>query len=274
LLLLLAVVASLASGCASSRRPELTPSGAAEQDAARGPDAGTATAASPAALPPWEVPPDALGTQTLYRVTVTGAEGEGSLKLTLRLAAAGRYQVQAVDPLGRGLWSLDVEGDRGLWLDHRARLVCRLDGALDLDFLPLGPLSLAALPPLLLNRLPLPPAVPEAVTRRAVAGAGAAGAASGGGAEEVAYGDAAGRRWTGVLRGGRLQSWALAQNDGGEPILSWVSSGGWSVLSDRRRGVQVRWRQAVREPLRQLAPLAVPPDYGAGRCARGGGAAH
>ncbi|HVR09937.1 MAG TPA: hypothetical protein VMW75_17975, partial [Thermoanaerobaculia bacterium] len=117
-------------------------------------------AAAPA---PWQVPAAAYGSQILYRVAVSGAEGEGSLKLTLRLASPERYQAQAVDPLGRAIWGLDVDGDRGLWLDHRAHAYCRLAGALDLAFLPLGPLSLSALPPLLLGRLPVPPADPAGV---------------------------------------------------------------------------------------------------------------
>ncbi len=63
-----------------------------------------------------------------------------------------------MDPLGRVVWGLDVAADRGLWVDHRNHTYCRLDGPLDLAFLPLGPLSLSALPPLLLGRLPAPPA--------------------------------------------------------------------------------------------------------------------
>ncbi len=262
----LAAVAGAAAGCASGRQPQAPAAGAPERAGA----VAQGTTAGGAGPPPWQVSPDAYGSQTLYRVTVTGAEGEGSLKLTLRLASAERYQVQAVDPLGRALWALDVDGDQGLWLDHRAHLFCRLAGALDLDFLPLGPLSLAALPPLLLNRVPLAPADPSAVARRPAAAPGGAGREA---AEEVTYADAAGRRWTAVTRGGQLQSWGLAEDAAAGPILSWVSSGGWSVLSDRRKGVQVRWRQAVREPLRQLAPLSPPADYRPGRCTRTAGVA-
>jgi hypothetical protein len=231
-----------------------------------------ASAASAAA---WQVPADAYGSQILYRVTVSGAEGEGSLKLTLRLASPDRYQVQAVDPLGRALWGLDVEGDRGLWLDHRARRYCRLTGSLDLAFLPLGPLSLAALPPLLLGRLPVAPADAAGVTRQPATGRGAEGLM------ELGYADAAGRRWSALAREGRPVSWGLwsappplpatppataATPETATPILSWVSSGGWSVLSDRRKGAQVRWRQALREALRPFAALSPPADYREGSC--------
>ncbi|MBV8200530.1 MAG: hypothetical protein JOZ15_07885, partial [Acidobacteria bacterium] len=142
----------------------------------RAPAAG-AGGAAPAEQPVWQVPAAAYGSQILYRVAVTGAEGEGSLKLTLRLASPERYQAQAVDPLGRAIWGLDVNGDRGLWLDHRGHIYCRLAGALDLAFLPLGPLSVSALPPLLLGRLPVPPADPANVVRGG--GSDAPSAASG-----------------------------------------------------------------------------------------------
>jgi hypothetical protein len=206
----------------------------------------------------WEIPAAAYGSQILYRVTVAGAEGEGSLKLTLRLAAPDRYQAQAVDPLGRAVWGLDVSGDHGLWLDHRGRTYCRLTGALDLAFLPLGPLSLSALPPLLLGRLPVPPADAASVSR---------GAAPEGRGSVAAYRDAAGRGWSAVLQGGQVVSWGLWQEPAPGPILSWVSSGGWSALSDRRKGVQVRWREAVREPLGALVPMAPRSDYREVACA-------
>jgi hypothetical protein len=236
----------------------------------RGPGRGLATgaanppAAAAATAPlPWQIPAAAYGRQILYRVTVSGAAGEGSLRLTLRLAAGGRYQVQAVDPLGRALWGLDVEEERGLWLDHRARVYCRLAGALDLAFLPLGPLSLSALPPLLLGRLPVEPADPASVTRRPLGDGGSPGA---GGAAELAYADAAGRHWQATVRDGQLLSWGLWQQPAAGPILSWLSSGGWSVLSDRRKGVQVRWRQALSEELHDLAPLPLPAEYRPGAC--------
>lgn len=213
-----------------------------------------ATATATAAISPWQVPAAAYGSQILYRVGVAGPEGEGSLKLTLRLASPERYQAQAVDPLGRAVWGLDVEGDRGLWLDHRGHRYCRLSGALDLAFLPLGPLSLSALPPLLLGRLPVPPADPAIVVRGTTP------------ADTVAYRDAAGRGWSAVLRGGQIVSWGLWQDATAAPILAWANSGSWSVLSDRRKGVEVRWREAVREPLRALVPMTPRSDYRQSTC--------
>ena len=261
-------LAVAAVGCTTvPRTPVLSPQAGAPREAAPAPTASSASS-------PWQVPAAAYGSQILYRVAVAGPEGEGSLKLTLRLASPQRYQAQAVDPLGRAVWGLDVEGDRGLWLDHRGRRYCRVSGALDLAFLPLGPLSLSALPPLLLGRLPVPPADPALVSRAAAPVAGGGGAVSGGGAaggsggsDTVAYRDAAGRGWSAVLRGGQVVTWGLWQGAAAAPILSWANTGSWSVLSDRRKGLEVRWREAVREPLRALVPMTPRSDYKQSACA-------
>jgi hypothetical protein len=250
-------LAAAAVGCSTvPRAPVLAPQAGAPRE--------VISATATAAISPWQVPAAAYGSQILYRVGVAGPEGEGSLKLTLRLASPERYQAQAVDPLGRAVWGLDVEGDRGLWLDHRGHRYCRLSGALDLAFLPLGPLSLSALPPLLLGRLPVPPADPAIVSRGSSPGGGG-GAGAGG--DTVAYHDAAGRGWSAALRGGQVVSWGLWQDATPAPILSWANSGSWSVLSDRRKGVEVRWQEAVREPLRALVPMTPRSDYRQSTCA-------
>src|SRR5690349_23154179 len=79
---------------------------------------GCAGGPAPRPLPapstsPWQIPQAAYGSQRLYRVSYSGPEGEGSFKVTLRLASPARYQIQAVDPVGRSLWSLDVANDAG-----------------------------------------------------------------------------------------------------------------------------------------------------------------
>ena len=197
---------------------------------------------------PWEIPAGALGTQRLYRVHYSGPDGEGSVKVTLRLVTAERYQVQAADPLGRLLWSLDVGEGGGLWIDHRAEAACRLGDRLDLRGVPLSPFPLLALPPLLLGRLPAPPAVPGE-------------AATGGGASDLDFVDSDGRRWTARCAGGRPESWTLWSGDG-EPRISWVKVDDEAILSDREQRVQLRWRQVVAEPLgAPPEPLPVPSGY-------------
>ncbi len=269
------LAAALAAGCASAPAP---PPVAAPPPSlpAEAPAPPPAPAAAPA--PPWEIPAALLDRQRLYRVRYEGPEGEGSLRLTLWLDDPEHYDARAADQLGRPLWSLSVRGAGGLWVDHRAEAWCRLDGALDLAGLPLAPFPLAALPHLLLGRLPARPA-------------GGAGATPRAGAIEIV--DAEGRRWTAELAGGStdggatdgvsteggapvswtLLNWTLWGRDAAAgPVLTWVDAGGEAVLSDRGAGVQLRWREAVSEPLGGLpAPLEPPAGYRAADCAAGAG---
>lgn len=217
----------------------------------------------------WELPASALGTQRLYRVGYEGPDGGGHFRLTLRLGSADRYQVRAVDPIGRALWSLDVDGGRGLWIDHRAAAACRLEGRLDIATGQLTPFPLAAIPALLLGRLPaIPQGTPvdeegspgEEVDEPAPAEG--VPAASGSGSRRLVFLDRQGRRWSAVVDGGTPLSWAMSEPGESVPGVWWRRRGGESLLSDRRRGVQLSWRERVVERLTTaLAPLAVPTSY-------------
>jgi len=229
---------------------------------------GCATAGrAPAPLPveegtePWEMPAAALGTQRLFRVSYDGPDGDGSFRLTLRLAGADRYQVVAVDPLGRSLWTLDAEADEGLWIDHRARAVCRLTGSFDVVASRLTPFPLAALPSLLLGRLPEPPAAGEE-------GEPESGVEpTAGDGRRLDYRDASGRRWTAILGPAGPRSWSFAEPGDETPSVFWSrAEAGEAYLSDRLRGVQLRWRETVAEPLAALTPLAAPPGFAEVAC--------
>lgn len=197
----------------------------------------------------WEIPAEGLHTQRLYRVHYSGPEGEGSFKVTLRLTSPERYQLQAVDPVGRSLWSLDVTHSRGLFLNHRDRRSCVFEGSFDLSGVALGPFPLLTLPSLLVGRVPSSPSEPPQQR-----------------GSQTSFHDAAGRVWTAMLGGdGMVQSWTLAE--GGAPSIWWVRSEGWAILSDRERNVQVRWREVLREPLAgEPAALEAPSGYRAGPC--------
>jgi len=200
-----------------------------------------------ASLAPWQVPQGAYGSQRLYRVSYSGPEGEGSFRVTLRLVSPARYQIQAVDPVGRSLWSLDVENDSGLWLNHRGRTYCLFEGRFDLSGIPLGPFPLLALPSLLLGRVPAEPAPGSpAVPARA---------------RQFDFLDAAHRRWSGALdEEGRVLSWTLSE--GSAPKTSFLRRDDWAILSDRERGVQVRWRESLHEDLDREPPrLEAPAGY-------------
>jgi hypothetical protein len=195
-------------------------------------------------LAPWQIPQGAYGSQRLYRVSYSGPEGEGSFRVTLRLASPSRYQLQAVDPVGRSLWSLDVSHDAGLWLNHRGHSYCRFEGRFDLTGVPLGPFPLFSLPSLLLGRVPAEPAP------------GSAPPAAGG--RQFDFHDEADRRWYGALgEQGLVLSWTAS--DGDTPKVWWMRRDDWAILSDRERGVQVRWREMVRENLDLEPPRLEPP---------------
>lgn len=195
--------------------------------------------------PAWQIPQAAYGSQRLYRVSYSGPEGEGSFKVTLRLASPARYQIQAVDPVGRSLWSLDVANDAGLSLNHRNRTYCVFEGRFDLDAAPLGPFPLLALPSLLIGRVP---AEPAAAPEEAKPG-------------ELSFKDAADRRWAAIVGSdGVVESWTMAE--GSTPRVWWMRREGWAILSDRQRGVQVRWREVLRENLDHEPPrLETPAGY-------------
>lgn len=195
------------------------------------------------ATSPWEIPPSDLHTQRLFRLRYEGPEGEGSLRLTLWLAEPTRYRVSTVDPAGRAFWSLSVEGEEGLWLDHRGARFCRFTGELGLGPVPLSPFPLPALPALLLGRVPAAAAEPLEA-----------------GADHLRFLDEAGRPWSAETSAGEIRSWTLWEE--GEPAVWWHRQGAEAFLSERDRGVQVRWREILREPLAALPPPPeVPPSY-------------
>lgn len=216
--------------------------------------AGCAGAGAPAPRPlpattlePWQIPQGAYGSQRLYRVSYSGPEGEGSFKVTLRLVSPARYQIQSADPVGRALWSLDVAADAGLWLNHRSRTWCEFEGRFDVAGVPLGPFPLLSLPSLLLGRVPAEPAATAPNAEPA--------------GRQFAFRDATDRRWSGTLgEQGLVLSWILSE--GSTPSVWWVRRDDWAILSDRERGVQIRWREVLRENLDQEpARLEVPAGY-------------
>jgi hypothetical protein len=158
-----------------------------------------------------------------------------------------RYQIQAVDPLGRALWSLDVVNDSGLSLNHRNRTYCRFDGTIEAAGASLGPFPLLALPSLLLGRVPAEPAPgsPTAEPR----------------GRSFDFRDDANRHWYGNLgEEGAVTSWTLA--DGSTPKVWWMRRDDDAILSDRGRGVQVRWHEVLRENLdKEPSALNVPSGY-------------
>ncbi|HWN43711.1 MAG TPA: hypothetical protein VNW71_15900 [Thermoanaerobaculia bacterium] len=195
--------------------------------------------------PPWQIPADAYGTQRLYRAHYSGPEGEGSFHVTLRLVSPVRYQIVAGDPVGRSLWALDVTAERGVWLDHRNKATCSFEGSFDVSGIALGPFPLLSLPSLLMGRVPAEPSSEAEPERKE---------------KQVEFRDEIGRRWAAeVSADGRVEGWRLWDQE--QPTVWFIRRDNWAYLSDRTRGVQVRWRETVHENLKQ-EPAALQPPAG------------
>jgi hypothetical protein len=227
-LIAMAIVLPLvASGCASSRA---TPR----------PRAPSAT--------PWVVPREEHDSQRLLRVRLDSKEGRGRFRLLLRLRDPARYQIRATHPLfNRRLWTLDVEGERAVLVDYQQHIVCRYEGEAEIGAIPLGPFPFESLPSLLLGYLPLEP---EGTPERSTSGL-------------LSYRDALGRRWAATLDSGAVQRWELA----GEETVTWEKSDDWFVLQAEEEGLDLRWKETLREALNEpLSPIEVPAEYAEGPC--------
>jgi hypothetical protein len=222
----LLVVALVDGGCASSRPGVRARTGSAT---------------------PWVVPAAERGTQRLFRARLDSAEGKGRFRLLLRLEHPERYQIRATHPLfNRRLWSLDVDGDRAVLVDHPQRTVCRYQDEAEIGAIPLGPFPFASLPALLLGYLPLPPArAPAPATPGA-----------------ITFLDARGRRWTAELAGGAVERWEVSAEESGTVV--WERREGWEVLEAATEGLDLRWQETLREELSEpLVAIEVPADYDA-----------
>jgi hypothetical protein len=216
----------MASACASSR-------------GARNPN----VSAPPRDL---DSPPSAHGTQRIYRARYEGARGGGSFKLTLRLNDAERFRLDASDPFGRALWTLEVEGPLGSWRDARAGTSCALSERIELRDFPLPSLALAALPRLLLGQVPFD-ARDEAPPKPLD------------GAWSMTTWE--GRQLRARFAAGELAAWTL--EEGGTPFAAYRVERGESILSGLASGAQLRWRESVVEPLVEPLPPFEPALGGA-----------
>ena len=201
--------------------------------------------------PPPVVPQGGIGeavhptpARTLYRVRYEGPEGKGSLRLVMRQVAADRFQLQASDTFGRAVWSLDLDGEKVLLVNHRQREACVAGRELRVPELALRPLPLPAVARVLAWRTPVPVPV---------------------GGDREDWTDETGRRWTASWEEDRLVAWTLWAE--GEPRLWWSRQDRSGILS-HREGSQFRWRQVAREKLQPSTyrRLEAPPDYRFGEC--------
>ncbi len=183
-----------------------------------------------------------LSTQRTFTFRYEGPGSDGVLSLTLRLEAADRFLLTGRDRiLRRQVWSLAVDGNRGLVVDSRAGTFCWYGGEVELAALPLGPLPLATLPALLLGRVPIPPSGPS--VKRDDGG--------------IEFSDARGREWRVRTEEGRVSTWTLYAD--GEPEVWYSTRGEMRYLSARREELQLRWRENLSETLDSVLPVPEPP---------------
>ena len=186
------------------------------------------------------------GRQYLFNIRYSGPQGDGSLRLILRLPGPRLFQLLAADTLGRARWSLELREGRTLLLDHRQKTFCESAGDLSLAEQGLALLPVESLPKLLLGELPVDSVDYDAATD----------------VSEVRESEA--RRWSLRREDQVLKAWTLWVED--EPTLWWTRQGKGGILS-HRDGSQFRWRRVVEEPLASLMPdLERPADYDRVHC--------
>ena len=208
---------------------------------------GTPSPRAPSATP-WVVPRQEHDSQRLLRARLESEEGRGRFRLLLRLHDPSRYQIRATHPLfNRRLFSLDVDGDEAVLVDHQQHTVCRYRDEAEIGAIPLGPFPFRSLPALLLGYLPLEP---DGAPQRPVSGV-------------LSYRDALGREWTATLDGGAVRRWELR----GEETVTWEKQDDWYILQAKDEGLDLRWKETLREDLSEpLRAIEVPADYGDGPC--------
>jgi hypothetical protein len=210
-----------------------------------------------AALPPaesvpadpldlWSLPDNAKRVQASYQFQYGGPDGGATPRIILRLQDEDRFSIAASE-FGKRIFTLEVAGDRALFLDHRAKFHCWLQDEVQLAALPLGSLPLRALPALLFDRLPLRPVSAVDTTESG-----------------IGFFDSDQRRWRVVVAaaadesGPAVDSWTVLQGD--RPEVWLMRQGATRFLS--ARDLQLRWKKGHSEPLSTslLEPTA-PDDY-------------
>lgn len=183
-----------------------------------------------------------LETRRLFRVSLSGEAGQGSMRLALALSGPDSYAISASDALGRSIWDLVVGNQESYLIDHRRRWQCDLEGESGIPQESLRELSLRSLPAVLLGFLPV---LPD----------GSVDARAG----KVDFVDDAGRRWTARSEGGKVDSWTLWKD--GEPAVWWSRRQRGGLLS-HRQGSQLRWRETLVEALSEdYRPPTKPAGY-------------
>lgn len=185
-------------------------------------------------------------TQSLYRVQYSGPDGSGGLRLVLRQASSGRFQLATADTLGRKLLSLEHDGDQTLFVDHRERVFCEGGPDLRLQETTLRVLPLSAIPRVLSGELPID--LQDGVVR----------------GSSMEYQDSDGRRWSVRSEEATVVAWTMWSEE--TPTLWWTRQNKGGILS-HHDGSQFRWRQVVLEETGvSLEALRAPDGFSRVQC--------
>ena len=199
----------------------------------------------------WELPAASIGTQRIFRLHYDGPEGEGSLKIALRIQSPYRFQLTGADRLGRKHWGLDVDRGEAVWIDFDRETHCIGSPSVSLPGWSDGPVRLDSLPAILLGSLPGRGSGSEPPRRIPRSDGGT----------RLELEDASGQRWTAQLDGrDELRSWTLWQQ--GRPTWWWRREGQGGRLSQRDEGRQLSWEEVITEKLSGEVPsLEIPESF-------------
>lgn len=168
------------------------------------------------------------------------------MRWTLRVWRLDRFDLHASDPLGRGLWTISVDGEEGVFADLRGASSCRFAaaGSLRLGEFPLD-VPVASLPRVLAGRLPVP-IPPESRTLDPE------------GRSTFEFEGPQGSRWSGVMLRDTLLSWRLTRSGRDLVVVSLEAP---DIRARTAAGLELEWRTVTREKLSTPAPpVAVPPE--------------
>jgi outer membrane biogenesis lipoprotein LolB len=177
--------------------------------------------------------------QELFKVSYSGPEGSGSMRLVLRRQGRELFQLMTSDALGRSLWSLQADSSHTVFVDHRRQVFCFTEEQFHLNEVTLKMFPISSIPQLLQGELPVDLPSGHAIE------------------ESGEFEDSQGRRWSVRRESNELTAWTLWVS--GLPTLWWTKQTKGGILSHRDGG-QFRWRRVIQESMDAPLVSLTPPD--------------
>ena len=166
-----------------------------------------------------------------------GEQDGGSFRAILWVVGPEQFKLRAVDPLGRALWGLALQGESVHLVNYRDKTECRASGSVVISSVVLENLPIGELPVVLSGRLPASLRLAQTTADGRLV-------------------DESGQTWSVVQDGSEILKWTLWGDNG--PLLWFQRVDNGGILSHRKGG-QFRWRETLREVLSEIpGPLARP----------------